>query len=143
MQDWSGVKPHVARFSDAGPDTLLANHLLYFANRDAPGQMGAGGDQKRGIRDGNIIDVNSERDHTAEEIERRSHVLHAVLDRPRTETVHTDSLPDANRSILMPCKRPVRFSRLIEEYRSYRAACRAKHTSRNRSDRPARRKEGP
>jgi hypothetical protein len=66
--------------------------------------------------------------------------------RPGSKSLNVGSLVDHNRTILMPCQRPVRGRRFVKEYRSYGLACRTKygsgdsaHPSRCTQQRPKRR----
>lgn len=58
-------------------------------------------------------------------------MMHAALDRPRSEALDLNSVADTDSPFLVPAERPVGRCGLIEEYGAHRSAFGAKHRGRN------------
>lgn len=143
MQDWGRIEPHVACFSDANLSSASFNHLLDLIDRDTPACVRTGCDQERSVCGRDVVQMNPQRDHTGQQMEGRSDVLHAGLHRPWPEAVDIDLLLNADRAILMPRQRPVCLGRLVEQDCSDRTTCRAEHARCDQADRSVRSEEMP
>lgn len=102
--------------------------------------MGTACDLERSIVVINIVQMDPQGDHPGKHVERRCHMLQPVLDRPWTETRRVAPFRNAYRPVLMPAKRPVPCSSLIEQNRANWPAMRAQCPRSDGTDRPGRRK---
>ena len=64
-----------------------------------------------------IVEVQTERDHSLQDLGRRLHMRDAVLDGPLVEPWRFLALPDSDGQILMPTRFPFRAGDLVEEDR--------------------------
>jgi len=102
VHNWRAVGPCVSRICKTDHNFGTLGEPLDGIVREQAKCMAAGEDLKRGVQLINGIHVNSERDHSCDNFNRRLHVRLAALDRPGIETFSLDPVPYGDHSILMP-----------------------------------------
>ncbi len=127
VQDWRCVKPNVPRFGGAGCRTTSSYYLPDLADRYSPKGVRTRSDKERCVRGRHVIKMRPQRDHSRQQFKWRRNMDHAALYGPRSKARSLSLLLHADRSVLMPTKRPVCFGRLIKKNSPDRSRSRSQH----------------
>jgi hypothetical protein len=119
VEDRGSVDPDITRFGKACDTAALIHDSFHSLLRNAPQPMRAGGDKQGRISTRHRIDVYPEGQHALDELERRLDVNCIGLPAPMIKPRNVEALPNSDRAILVPPKRPVRLRSLVEEYGAY------------------------
>jgi hypothetical protein len=128
VQNGRRVEPDITGLSQTNIGPTFFNHTLYFAFGDQTQPVRSRRDQKRCVGRWYGVEMDAQRHHASQQIERRRDV---------------DALSNSDRSILMPGKRPVGRSRLVEKDRPDGMAGFAEDRGSYVPNRARRRKQSP
>src|SRR5262245_10603188 len=127
VEDRCRVEPDIASIGQAFDSSASSHDVRHLGFGNSPEPMRSRRNKQWCICCWYRIKVDTKRHHTSQKIERRRNMQHTVLDGPRTKTIDFDTLANRYGAILMPAKRPVCGSRLIEQEPSYGSAFRTQH----------------
>jgi hypothetical protein len=119
VENRGSVDPDITRFGKARDTAALIHDSFHPVLRNAPHSMRARSDEQGRVSARHRIDVYPEGEHALDEFERWLDVDCVGLPAPMIKPRNVDALPNCDRAILVPSKRPVRLRSLVEEYGAY------------------------
>jgi hypothetical protein len=134
MHDSGAIDPHVAGVGEAFETPVPLHDLGQARLNDFACSMGAGRNQQRSVIRRYRIEMDSDRDHSFNQIEGRFDMIDAVFSIPVFEAEDACSLVNGDCSILMPAQTPVGSRVFVEQDGPDRLRANAQPTGYNLTD---------